>query len=205
MISRVLITLMFSVSLSACVSILPDPEPAPAVYRLGVSAQSVESVPDAEIIRIDRPAATQIFNSTDIVVTQDGQKLSAIAQSKWSEVMPVIIQNTMVEALEGSSQFVGLIPTSGARTKTRLHLSIKNFEANFDQGPESSPLAIVQYRVTYARADDRRLLGTYSVRKTVRAQSINVSSIVAAIEDANTAAMSDIVSWLEDQKKSGGT
>jgi len=106
----------------------------------------------------------------------------------------------MIGALEGSSQFVGLIPTSGARTQTRLHLVIKNFEANFDQGLKSAPLAIVDYRVTYARADDRKLLGTHSVRKTVRAQSINVSSIVAAIEDANDAAMSDIVSWLEGQK-----
>lgn len=197
---RPLIILALSASLSACVSILPDPAPAPSVYRLASNSNVVAAAPDAEIIRIDRPSATQIFNSSDIVVTEDGQKLSAVAQAQWSEATPIIIQNAMIEALEGSSQFVGLIPTSGARTETRLHLGIKNFEANFDNGLESAPLAIVNYRVTYARADDRKLLGTHSVRKTVRAQSINVSAIVAAIEDANDAAMSDIVSWLESQK-----
>lgn len=197
---RLLMILSLSASLSACVSILPDPAPAPSVYRLASSSNAVAAAANAEIIRIDRPAATQIFNSSDIVVTEDGQKLSAVAQAKWSEATPIIIQNAMIGALEGSSQFVGLIPTSGARTQTRLHLVIKNFEANFDQGLKSAPLAIVDYRVTYARADDRKLLGTHSVRKTVRAQSINVSSIVAAIEDANDAAMSDIVSWLEGQK-----
>jgi len=105
-----------------------------------------------------------------------------------------------VYRLASSSNAVAAAANAEARTQTRLHLVIKNFEANFDQGLKSAPLAIVDYRVTYARADDRKLLGTHSVRKTVRAQSINVSSIVAAIEDANDAAMSDIVSWLEGQK-----
>jgi len=197
---RPLMILALSASLSACVSILPDPAPAPSVYRLASNSNAVAAAANAEIVRIDRPSSTQIFNSSDIIVTENGQKLSVVAQAKWSEATPIIIQNAIIESLEGSSQFVGLIPTSGARTQTRLHLVIKNFEANFDNGLESAPLAIVDYRVTYARADDRKLLGTHSVRRTVRAQSINVSSIVAAIEDANDAAMSDIVSWLERQK-----
>jgi len=197
---RLLMILSLSASLSACVSILPDPAPAPSVYRLASNSNAVVAAANAEIIRIDRPSSTQIFNSSDIIVTDDGQKLSSVAQAQWSEVTPIIIQNAMIDALEGSSQFVGLVPTSGARTETRLHLVIKSFEANFDQGLESAPLAIVDYRMTYARADDRKLLGTHSVRKTVRAQSINVSSIVVAIEDANNAAMLDIVSWLEGQK-----
>jgi len=192
---RLLMILSLSASLSACVSILPDPAPAPSVYRLASNSNAVVAAANAEIIRIDRPSSTQIFNSSDIIVTDDGQKLSSVAQAQWSEVTPIIIQNAMIDALEGSSQFVGLVPTSGARTETRLHLVIKSFEANFDQGLESAPLAIVDYRMTYARADDRKLLGTHSVRKTVRAQSINVSSIVVAIEDANNAAMLDIVSW----------
>ena len=205
MMSRTLLTLALCTSLSACISVLPDPAPAPSVYRLANSGQTADKAPRAEVIRVDRPTATQIFNSSDIVVTQGGQKLSAIAQAKWSEATPVVIQDAMIDALGSSPQFIGLIPTSGARTKTRLHLSVKNFEANFDQGPESAPLAVVQYRVTYARADDRKLLGTHNVKKTVRADSINVSSIVSAIERANDAAMTDIVAWLETKKRSGLT
>jgi ABC-type uncharacterized transport system auxiliary subunit len=39
----------------------------------------------------------------------------------------------------------------------------------------------------------------------MRASSINVSSIVAAIEQANDAAMIDIVTWLEGQKRQVGS
>ena len=108
----------------------------------------------------------------------------------------------MVEALGSSSQFIGLIPTDGVQSDSRLHLSVKNFEANFDNGSDSAPLAVVQYRVTYVRAADRSLIGTHTVRETVRAQSINVTSIVSALEQANSAAMADVVSWLETQKSS---
>lgn len=201
MISRILLVLVTGAGLSGCLTLLPDPKPAQSIYRLASSAQAVTPAATAEIIRVERPTATQLLSTSDIVVTDGGQKLSAIAQAKWAEVTPVLIQGVLVEALEGSSQFVGLNPATGAKTSTRLHLVVKNFEANFDNGPENAPLAVVHYSATYARSGDRKLLGTLTVRKTVRASSINVSSVVAAIEKANDAALADIVTWLEGQKR----
>ena len=203
MMSRIFLTLTLCTSLSACVSILPKPDPSATVYRLASYTQPVETAANAENIRIVRPTAAQAFNSRDIVVTKDGQKLSRIAESQWSQQTPDLIQNAMIDALESSSQFVGLAPSVGAQSSTRLHLTVKNFEANFDNGPESAPLAVVQYRVTYVRADDRKLLGTYNTRKTMRAESINVSSVVSAMERANSDAMIDIVGWLEGQASAG--
>ena len=152
---------------------------------------------------MDRPSASQIFNSSNIVVTENGQKLSTVAQAKWAEATPVFIQEAMVDALEGSSrQFVGLVPTSGARTKTRIHLSVKNFEADFDQGLQSAPLAVVEYRVAYSKSDDRKLLGVTTVREDIaRAGSINVSSIVDAIERANVDAMARYCDVAGDAKR----
>ena len=203
MMTRLFLILTLSTGLSGCVSLLPAPAPASSVYRLASSVQPAPKIANPEIIRIDRPSATQVFNSTDIVVIREGQKLATIAQAKWSEATPVIIQNAMIDALEGSSKFIGIIPTSGTLTSTRLHMTVKNFEASFDNGPESAPLAVVQYRVTYTDAEDRTLMGTHTVRQTMRAQSIQVSSIVSAIKQANEAAMGDIVSWLERQSAIG--
>lgn len=205
MMSRLLPVLVLSASLSGCLSILPDPTPAPSVYRLTTQAQPVDKSATAELIRIDRPTATHVFNSSNIVVTKKGQKVSTIAKAKWSQATPDLIQESLISALEGSSQFVGLVSISGAQTETKLHLYVKNFEADFDNGSDNAPLAIVEYRVTYAQGADRKLLGTYTIRKTRRASSINVSSIVSAIEQANDAAMSDIVTWLETKKSNGLT
>ena len=203
MIFRNLIAIGIGLSLSACLSVLPDPKPASTVYRLSTTLADNAPMETAQVIRVDRPTANQIYNTTDIVLSSDPQTLSVIAQANWAEAAPVMIQTALVDRLDASSRFVGIIPTSGARTDTRLHLTVSNFEASFDNGPESAPLGIVSYRVTYARADDRKLLGTYAVRKTARAESINVSSVVAAIDAANKAAMTDIVRWLETQQTPG--
>jgi len=196
------LAMALALGLSGCVSILPEPAPAPAVYRLAASNITAESRADAEIIRVDRPSAPTIFQSKDIVVATNGSRLSAVAQANWAETMPILIQGALIDAMAGSDSIVPILPASGARSNTRIHLTVKHFEADFDQGQQSPPLAIVSYRVTYANASDRELLGTYTVRKTQRAGSINVSSIVDAIETANREAMTDIVTWLEATKAS---
>jgi len=93
--------------LSGCFSVLPDPKPANIIYRLSSDMSPVAKLPTAEAIRIDRPLASQVFNSNDIVVTSDGQKLSVIAQANWAETAPVMIQSTMIDALGQSPKFTG--------------------------------------------------------------------------------------------------
>ncbi len=205
MIYRSLVILGVSVGLSGCLSLLPSPKLAPSVYRLSTNVDPVKASANAEIIRVSRPSSTRIFNTSDIVVTMDGQKMSAVANASWSEATPVMIQGAIIDALSGSAQFIGLAPSSGAKSETRVHLTIKNFEANFDNGSGSAPLAVVQYSVTYASSDDRKLLGTHIVRETRRADSIKVSSIINAMETANQAAMVDIVNWLETERGRTGS
>jgi len=205
MIARKLILLGLAVSVSGCLSILPNPDPAPTLYRLGSNFTIAEQSQSAELVRVDRPAASQVFSTNDIVVAKSGQKLSVVAEANWAESMPTLIQSTMIDALTSSPKFIGLASTSGANTETRLNLSIQNFEANFDNGQRDAPLAVVSYRVTYTNVRDRKLLGTHVVSQSRRADSINVSSIVRAIEDANQAAMVDIVQWMESRKSLSGS
>ena len=134
MMSRIFLTLTLSASLAACVSVLPNTAPASAVYRLSTSVQPIEKTSTAQIIRVVRPSVTQLYNANKIVVTKDGQRLSTIAEAKWSEATPDMLQSAMIDSLENSSQFIGLAPTAGAQAETKLHLSVKNFEASFDNG-----------------------------------------------------------------------
>jgi len=182
-------------SLSAC-SVLPDPAPADTVYRLTTASNSVASNVDAAVIRIDRPSAPIVFQNRDVVVSPDGQRLASASQAKWSEIIPILVQNSFIEVLSAREDLIGVLPSSGARTDTRVQLTIKNFEAQFDQGSQSAPKAVVRYTATFADASDRSLLGTYETTKTKRANAASVSSIVEAISAANREALSDISDWL---------
>jgi len=196
---RLMKTLLCSVTiaLTGCVSLLPEPAPADVVYRLSATPEGVPQSPAAKVIRIDRPRAASVFQGQDVVVSPDGRRLATAAQAKWAESIPDMIQNSFVDVLAGRSGLVGVIPSSGARTDTRVHLTIKSFEARFDQGEDAAPMAIVHYAVTLSNASNRNLLSTYDVKKTVRSSDIRVSMIVEAMDNANQQALNEIADWLE--------
>lgn len=191
-----------ALSIAGC-SIIPKPAPADIVYRLSVSGESVPANADAAVIRVDRPSATSVFNSRSIVVSPDGRRLSTAAQAQWPEGTPTMLQGALVDAFSRDASIVGVLPESGTRTDTRVHFTIKNFEAQFDRGQTAAPLAVVRYTATLASATDRRLIDTLSTRQEVRAAAASVSDIVTAMEQANDAAMTDIVAWVVESNRKG--
>jgi len=182
---------------SGCVSLLPAPAPADVVYRLSAANEGVPQSPNAKVIRIDRPKAANVFQGRDVVISPDGRRLASASQAKWAESIPDMIQNSFVDVLAERAVLVGVIPSSGARTDTRVHLTIKSFEARFDEGEDLAPMAVVHYAATLSNASNRNLLGTYDVKKTVRSSDIRVSTIVEAMDNANKQALNAIADWLE--------
>ena len=196
-ITRTSFGLALLASLASCVSLLPDPAPADNVYRLFVARERVPQTASALVIRVDRPSASIVFETQDILVSPDGRRLAVAGGARWSEVIPVLVQESMVDVMGQRPNLVGVIPSSGARTDTRIHLTIKSFEARFDNGQENPPLAVVHYSVGLANASDRNFLGSFDVEKTVRASEARVTSIVDAMDEANKQAMNAIADWVQ--------
>ena len=190
------------VVLSAC-SILPDPAPAKVVYRLNVDDTVVPARDNAPVVRVDRPGSSTVFNTRNILVSPDGRRMRQASGAQWVQAIPLMVQDSIVDSLGQVPDLVGVLPSSGARTDTRIHLVIKNFEAQFDQGETAAPIAVVNYTVTLADASDRRLIDTFATSHKVRADTINVSEIVEAMEEANSRAMGDIVNWLQVSAQQG--
>lgn len=199
---RSFVLTMAALSITGC-SIIPDPAPANIVYRLSLTGDSVAPSELATVIRVDRPSATSVFNSRSIVVSPDGRRLSTAAQAQWPEGTPTMLQGALIDAFSREASIVGVLPESGTRTDTRVHFTIKNFEAQFDRGQDSAPLAVVRFTATLANATDRRLIDTFVTRHEVRAGAANVSDIVIALESANDAAMTDIVNWVVESNRKG--
>lgn len=195
--TKCLILIATTAALTGCVSLLPDAQPADAVYRLTPSRVSVPANANAVVMRIDRPIASTVLAGRDIVISRDGRELVTAGGARWSESIPSLIQQSVLGELGQRKTIVGVEPTAGARAEFRMSLAIRNFEVTFDNGEDSGPLAIVHYGVTVANASSRELVSTYDVRKTVRASEARVSSIVEATDTANSQAVSEIADWLE--------
>lgn len=193
-----LATAAAAIILTGCLSsILPEPKPADNIYRLSPAGSAVQSSSRAIAMRIDRPSAPSALMGVGIVVSPDGQRLANASQARWSEAIPAMIQASLFDLLTTRSEITGIMPASGARTTHRSHLTIRNFEAQFDQGESNAPLAVVGYTATVADASTRDLIGTFTVKKTARAASTNVSAIVNAQDKANKEALTAIANWME--------
>lgn len=191
-----LATLMSAVFATGCLSsIIPEPAPADIIYRLTSPGDAVPSNPDAILLRVDRPTAPAALMGHSVVVSPDGQRLATAGQARWAEPVPSLIQNSIFDNFSTRADIVGVLPTSGARTSHRIHVTVRNFEAQFDNGPESAPLAIVKYTATVSDASTRDLIGTHEVRKSVRAAAATVSAIVDAQDQANKDAVTEIADW----------
>jgi ABC-type uncharacterized transport system auxiliary subunit len=185
-------------SLGGCLSsVLPEPAPADTIYKLASPSGSVTASEGAVIMRIDRPTAPQSLSGNGIVASPDGSRLINVARARWAEPIPSLVQNSFFDVLSTRSNVVGVLPTSGARTDYRAHITIRNFEARFDEGEDNPPMVTVQYTATVSDAGSRNLIGTYNVRKTERAAAASVSAIVDAQNRTNLSALEAVADWLE--------
>ena len=193
-------TITLLLSLSSCSSILPKPKPAPTVYRLSIPESTVPtSVIYSTVVNIEFPQAPRALSGTDIVLSPDGRRLTAAASASWAEPVPNQVRHALIDSLVSYEKVTGVVPKGGTRAPYRLNMQIRRFEAEFDNGAEAAPNALVHINVTLTDTKSRTLVGVYSVKTHARANTITVSSIVQAQDEATSEAMNNISAWLDNK------
>lgn len=189
-----------AISLSACVSVLPDPKEAPTVYRLTVPEMNASNIAVQEnVVNIEYPTAPRALSGTDIVLSPDGRRLTAASAANWSESVPSLLRKTLIDTLAQDGRVIGVIPKGSTRVPYRLNIDIRRFEAVFDYGEESAPNAIVQLNLSLTDTTSRTLIGVQTITTESRADYASVSSIVNAQDAATRDAMGQITNWLSEK------
>ena len=182
-------------------SLIPEPTAANHVYRLsddlnGSNTAEVKPYERVLTVRIDRPNAPKALQGSNLIVAKANSELVIIDQAEWADNLPTLIQRSFLSELNSRSDITGLLPTSGARTEYRAHITVRNFEARFDRGEAEAPLIVVDYLVTLSDAGTRKLIGTQSFHTENRATSNRVSDIVKAKSSSNRSNLEQISNWI---------
>lgn len=197
--SIIAVTVMSGLSISAC-SVLPKPKPAPTVYRLSIpDGIKPVAIKDTHVVNIEYPTTSKALAGMDIVLSPDGQRLTAAGGAHWSEPVPGLLRNVLIDTLASNADVTGIIPKGNTRVPYRLNMDIRRFEAVFDRGEDAAPNAIVQLTLSLTETTARKLVGNYSVKTQSRASAPTVSSIVRAQDKATREAMQDVSKWLSEQ------
>lgn len=201
-INIICLAMLGSLSLTACsiTNVLPEPAAANNIYRLSSEVNANTSYngslsTNGFTVRVDRPNAAKALRGYNLLVSEDDNRLITIDNAEWADALPILIQRSFISHLDTRSDLTGILPTSGARSAYRAHITIRNFEAKFDQGEGNAPKIIVDYLVTLSHAGSRNLIGTQSFRVEDRANSNRVSDIVKSKSAANYSALKDISDW----------
>lgn len=189
---RTLVLAGAAVTLSACISLFPEAEPA-KLYRFEISAPSEVAAKTFEVTRgpivFDRAAAS------DGILTVTNGSIAYIDSARWVAPAQQIFEEELVRAFQaGPARLIGRGEVG--KSDWLMRLDVQRFEADYRNGPEGAPVIVVEIKAAMTR--NVRDGQTYeTVLKTeVQARDNRVGAIVPAFNQALTKSLGDLNTWV---------
>lgn len=188
--------LLIPLLLAGC-SILPEAEELQVFQLPSVAApQPVAGTSgEGEVLRISRPRANPLLDSTRIIVMPRPDQLSAYQGVRWSDRAPVLLRDRLVERGRERGRFRAVISDDlPAPAALEMTGELKAFQIEYRDG---RPRAVIRLQATLLRGGSRELLAsrTFVVEQDVAGRS--VEEAVAALGQASDALAEELLLWLE--------
>ena len=192
---------LFLLALTGCASVLSSQDIPPVVYVL--RAPSIPVNPALNALKLPSVLSLQILHvqphpgyaSDRILLSRTDSSLDFYAGSRWAEPLPSIVETFAVESFRGAQSLAvvhdSASPIGGVYT---LRLTIRRFDADYQNGAGSVPVVRIMIDALLARRDDRSVVGVFPVQAFVPASSNRMSSIIAAF---NSAAWTSVTNLIE--------
>ena len=157
---KTLAVISTAISLTGCLSLLPQAADAPSIYRLSQAPMALQVAPNAAVVRISVPVAPKALGGEDVVVSPDGRRLAYAQGASWAQPIPRLLQSAITGAFGQNTSLNAIVAPTVARADYALEISLHSFEANFDQGEDQAPLALVRLTATLTDLNTRAIVGT---------------------------------------------
>ena len=182
--------------LGACVSALEfvSGEP-PRLFDLTPKSTFDPALPEVDArISIDIPTAAAGLNTTRIALKPTPTQFEYYARAQWVDVVPVMVQNLLVESFDNSGRIDVLERSAyGLRADYSLLTNIREFQAEYDgSGP---PTVEVRLQVRMVRLPRRSTISAATITGSVPAASRKMQDIVTAFDQAFGKAAKRLVEW----------
>ena len=189
------------VVLAACLAVggcaaaleLARPDP-PRLYAL-TPKSTFDDLPEVNArISVEVPTATAGLNTAQIALRPTPTTLEYYAGARWIDVVPVMVQNLLLESLDNAARLDVLgREVVGVRADYALLTQIREFQAEYSgDGP---PAVDVRMQARLVRLPRRTSIAATSVGFTVGAEDRSMQAIVAAFDEGLGKALKGIVEW----------
>lgn len=114
--------------LSGCISLLPEPPPAPRVFVL--EAGAVERLPGEPldlVVGVAMPAGERAILGADLI-WRTGDQLAYVARTQWSNRADEALQAMLTETLTRQGRFRAAVRAGEARSDLELRWDVLDFQ-----------------------------------------------------------------------------
>jgi cholesterol transport system auxiliary component len=189
-------TIAWCLPLCGCAAALQlaAPEP-PRLYELTPKSTFTDGLPTVNSrLSVEVPTATAGLNSSRIALRPTPTTLEYYAGASWIDVVPVMVQNLLLESLDNTGKIDVLgREVVGVRADLALLIHVREFQAEYEgAGP---PQVRVRLQARLVRLPRRTSLASTSEEFVVRAGDTSVPAIVTAFDEAFGKALRRIVEW----------
>jgi ABC-type uncharacterized transport system auxiliary subunit len=156
---RVLASLVLSLALGGCFSVLPEPLIPSALISLPADRAKAPAQPLQADIAVYPPDATRAFSGIDIAV-RTGQETVYLGDVRWVDTAPRLLQGAVVDALGMASGNGRAAPAQlAARTDYDVRWRIVDMSASKETGPVR-----VEVEVSLLDSSSRRIVAQESFK-----------------------------------------
>lgn len=170
--------------------------PPPKLFELTPKSTFPTDLPQAgSTVRVEAVTATAGLNTTRIALRPSPTELDYYAGVLWIDVVPVMVQNLLVESLENSGRVDALGPAAAGVPATYALLAhVREFQAEYAQ-PGSLPSVRVRMQVRLVTLPRRESVDAAGAEANLPAASGALDAVVAAFDDALGEVLRTIVVW----------
>ncbi len=195
--------MMFAVSiLSGCASVL-DPGPPPARLQIAPSmpAKMAASPLNRQLV-VATPTAGRALDSDRIALLFDNREIRYLADTRWADTVPLLVQRNLIAAVEASNVVRGVSDeTAGIAADARLLTEIRQFSLQYATSQDQPPTAVFEAVFRLVNLSNGKILGTRTVKTTAPALGRDNASLVQASETALTQALAETMPWIAERMR----
>jgi cholesterol transport system auxiliary component len=182
---------------------------SPRLYELTPKSSFAPDLPQVRsVVRVEAATATAGLNTTRIALRPSPTELDYYANALWIDVVPVMVQNLMIESLENSGRIEALGPAAaGVPADYAMLLHVREFQAEYEL-PTSAPDVRVRLQARLIALPRRDSVASTGAEGVTPAASTALDQIVTAYDESLGKALRGIVDWtvrtIDDIERSEG-
>jgi len=190
--------LLLCVTLGGCAAVSLATRQPPELFALTPKTSFPGDLPDLDraILRIETPTAAAGLNTTRIALKPTPTRLQYYAGATWIEVLPLMVQNLVIESFESTGSVEALAPSAtGGLADWALRIYIREFQAEYVDDTDAPPVVRARLQARLLRMPRREEAAFANFATEEPAASTRLDDVVLAMDAALGATMQDLVEW----------